>query len=666
MTLRRLAVLHLAGALLALGWSFSAHAQALGAAPYEFSPAALRLPLNNTGALIPEDPGAISHVYWQGGVIHDTHGLAWSMTGTVPQTTASPFGSASGLMHGAGPFSGSNWYSVPTNITGSGTFSGFVRFNVVPDGVNVSRLITTAGAGLGFSVYVTATGALTFYTPCGQIATGAISGVNTAAFGWTGTTLWLAANGGAPVTGTCSISPGSQTGIGSSSADHGASSPLAIYELYLTSQAPSAALFTSWTNAAWGLNDQIKGGAVTLGRSSTATCENSSGAWIVPANLPCIGPEPVSGMWGLRGETQRTNVALYSGNILPANSYTFSNVVVTGGPIPAPDYNATLAAHGTLITNTNGASGAYVASTSTVATNTYTCGSIYAQGNTATTMAVDLTGSPAKHCEVISGPATGGSGTAVVASNTVAAGTPCVVTGLTPASDRIAVCSQAATTAATSMLVYPETAGAGTGKSIGVWGYQLEAADSNWSWPTSYIPTTTAAVTRAGDANQQLLTDQMPGWTVHDQSFGADVVAPYGACFVGWYQPATWSQTLGDYASNLTTIVAPNSGAMSCSGSAYIYAVDHAGNYVTPPTQTLNALTPTRWSGAIRNGTILDSCAGGIGAAPTCTTTNAAPNGLWYPGTNPGIYLNPYGASYGASWVANVTWCRGANARACR
>jgi hypothetical protein len=236
----------------------------------------------------------------------------------------------------------------------------------------------------------------------------------------------------------------------------------------------------------------------SFSRASTGTFFNSSGTLTTAAvNAPRFDHVYDGTNWvskGLLIEEQRTNINLYSEQFNNA-AYSINQGVVTANQASSPDGNTTAEN----LTASSGTVNPYVYMALTTANSSVYTFSIYVKKNTHDFVQVVLNGVANGFANfnissgVVGTLGAGGSATSSIV-NVGNGWYRCVVTY---------------TTASTSgngfiNLIGSATAGrgatftaAGT-ESVYLWGQQLELG----SFPTSYIPTTTAAVTRSADVCQ--------------------------------------------------------------------------------------------------------------------------------------------------------------------
>lgn len=238
---------------------------------------------------------------------------------------------------------------------------------------------------------------------------------------------------------------------------------------------------------------------ITFTRSTRAARVNSAGLIeLVAINDPRFDYDPVTlAPEGLLIEEQRTNLILNSQNISLATWGSSGNITanVNSGVSPDGTQNATAV----METTTNGTH--TIGQTFTVVANTNYAASIYlkANGRDQAIVYYGMTGTPFTRIGVLVNLSTG----SFVNSDV---GTPSSVTvrSLTPVGNgwyRVVIAGIAETTTTAGLLevrFYDGTtsnyAGDST-KGMFVWGGQVEAG----AFATSYIPTTTIALTRAAD-----------------------------------------------------------------------------------------------------------------------------------------------------------------------
>ena len=243
--------------------------------------------------------------------------------------------------------------------------------------------------------------------------------------------------------------------------------------------------------------------AITFTRASAASYVDATGVIAYAAsNVPRIDYNPTTHQPnGLLIEESRANSALQS-NALSNASWTKSDVSIGSTPILAPD--GSLSAYKLIENNDSGTSSShavYQASTATVA-QTWSA-SVYVQAaeRTQVQLAIYNNGATANNVQAIYNLSGVGS---VYSSTNVGNGTGKVASIQAFANNwyRVSLSGTPDTSGTVVRLqVYPVSGNTPTYASTGssglyLWGAQLEAG----AFPTSYIATTTAAVTRAADS----------------------------------------------------------------------------------------------------------------------------------------------------------------------
>ena len=625
------------------------------------SHAVVRWQFDPTGTGIPEDAGMVAHVTWDAsGGIHDrVAGNIWILTGSVPVEPKSyfyPTGHANAPRPGVRPTSTAYFEAAPpAGAFASGqVFSGAVVINVHgPTAGNPAIWTTYNGSGTP-TLNWNAPNSLCLNSACVTVP----PSVHVVTFGYTATPQWcIQLDLGSEV---CAASTGyfAPNAMWIGSPNFTANDLFTLYEVYLSTQAPTAAWMTSVAQNVFGVVDQVRGLPVTDAYGSLnaySTCDEPSGVWTLPPDAPCIGTDPVTGHTGLLGRLT-ANAAPWSGNIVAAN-YTLGSAPLTGGAVPAPDYNATLIDSGSTAASVNAVSGSYFATNSTVAAGNYVSGSIYVAAGTATTVDLGLTGLPASHCWAM-GPG------AVASSATVPALTACHFTGLAaPGADgstgwtRLMVTADAAVSVPTSLLVYPETSGTGSGKTVAVWGYDLEYGPYYAYYPVQYTPT---MATAQGAQGQEFWSAPFTGafgdTDVHDFSSSCAVSAPWGVpptnawflCGVGFpNNPGSVSSLFGGTA--IHTRVTNAAGALTDFSFTPSYSA---------PVATWFSQSGQNDQAWFRQG------AGAVQHFQTSPNVNnlTPPISTW---TSPGFYAySPYGSSMGR--LSGFAVCRGAGGMSCR
>lgn len=253
---------------------------------------------------------------------------------------------------------------------------------------------------------------------------------------------------------------------------------------------------------------------VTFTRSSTATYFDATGVMrTAAANQPRYDHDPVTGaLRGLLVEEQRTNLLLRSQEFDNA-SWIKNGSSITANAAVAPDGTAS----GDLITSAASAGVSYVQCTVTLAASTYTASFfVKAAGSSYCAVRVqDGSTNPEVRFYLQDG------------SASVSQGSP-VAYGAVPVGNGWWRCwvttAAAATTGWAGVYVYSATgsrAYTAAGESLLVWGAQLEAG----SFATSYIPTTSAAVSRAADVLSAPLSSI--GWNAAESTLFAEYIVPW-------------------------------------------------------------------------------------------------------------------------------------------
>lgn len=134
------------------------------------------------------DASAVAHVYFDGAKLVDLKSNAWSMQGTVPQVARSGVNPP-----GAGPFSGSNYYTLGTGndvLDFTGAFAAAVVFTQ-PSNMVISPVLFTNGVANtnGYTAMFQGSTVTALYLGAGGTTASmtAASGVNVMCFGYTGT-----------------------------------------------------------------------------------------------------------------------------------------------------------------------------------------------------------------------------------------------------------------------------------------------------------------------------------------------------------------------------------------------------------------------------------------------------------------------------------------------
>ena len=225
---------------------------------------------------------------------------------------------------------------------------------------------------------------------------------------------------------------------------------------------------------------------VTFTRASTGTGVGSDGLiQTATTDVPRFDHNPTTGeSLGLLVEEARTNSLFYSEDLSVATSWTVSSATLAPNNATAPD--------GTLTADTVTATGTalvFQSITKTLTAITYT-GSLFVKGSvTALSITVD-DGATVNRGRVIFNLATG------TKTSEANEGSFSATTGtITPFPNNWYRVTITTTTNSTTTAARLRPFWTGTGTSIDFWGAQLEVG----AFPTSYIPTTSATVTRAAD-----------------------------------------------------------------------------------------------------------------------------------------------------------------------
>lgn len=243
---------------------------------------------------------------------------------------------------------------------------------------------------------------------------------------------------------------------------------------------------------------------ITFTRNSIATYFDKFGVMqTAEVNQPRIDFDPVTGECkGLLIEEQRTNLLTYSGQFDNA-SWTKQNCTISSNSIVAPDGTLTgdaMTADGTSNPHTILQGASANASGRTI--------SVYAKAGTATFLQVLTAGStnPVANFDLVNGTSN------MIGSNSTASITPvgngwyrCVLASSDTAATDVYF---AIVTSLTSGRISSNTS-SGT---LYLWGAQLEQG----SFPTSYIPTTSSAVTRQAD-NASMTGSNFTSWYRQDE-----------------------------------------------------------------------------------------------------------------------------------------------------
>jgi hypothetical protein len=264
----------------------------------------------------------------------------------------------------------------------------------------------------------------------------------------------------------------------------------------------------SWTTAGtesayiWGAQLEQRSSATAYNATTTSAITNYIPQLLTaPINAPRFDFNPTTGeSLGLLIEQSSTNLCLYS------SDYTQSNWVKTNATVMA---NADISPDGTqnmqkLVESTANAQH-YMTQTITVTTSTTYTYSIYAKsaGRTGLWLYASGFGTPVPqvYFDLSAG------------TFAIQAGSPTCT--ITPVGNGVYRCTITGTTVGTSLNVETHILGAGNAGSytgdgfsgLYLWGAQLEAL----AFPTSYIPTTSAQVTRASD-NASMTGTNFSSW----------------------------------------------------------------------------------------------------------------------------------------------------------
>ena len=227
---------------------------------------------------------------------------------------------------------------------------------------------------------------------------------------------------------------------------------------------------------------------VTFTRASTGTFVGSNGVLqTASTDVPRFDHNPTTGeSLGLLVEEARTNLATYSEQFNDA-SWTKTSSTITANTVVSPDGLTT----GDSITSSAGLLGRVEQTISQTTGTTYTL-STFAKANQYTFCQLRITGT-------VVGAITRAYFNLTTGTITGAANCTASITPLGNGWYRCSIAYTAILTAAATPRIYgqvdaADTVGDGT-SGIYIWGAQMEAG----AFPTSYIPTTTATVTRAAD-----------------------------------------------------------------------------------------------------------------------------------------------------------------------
>ena len=264
------------------------------------------------------------------------------------------------------------------------------------------------------------------------------------------------------------------------------------------------------------LVDAVTGASlITFTRASSGTYVDSAGVLqTAVTDVPRFDHNPTTGeSLGLLVEEQRTNLLTYSDDFSNA-AWTSLAATLSSNVATAPD--GALTADSYTATAVSGEHRIFRASTATVTASSTITFSVFVKASGITRLRLNIYDSPSRVKEII---ANVNLSTGTINTPTAAGGYTAVASLIQAYSNsfyRISITGtvDAATTAVLCDLGLQNSAGTGSWTPAGtealiVWGAQLEAGAT----PSSYIPTTTAAVTRS-----------------------ADVASITGTAFSGWYR----------------------------------------------------------------------------------------------------------------------------------
>jgi hypothetical protein len=319
---------------------------------------------------------------------------------------------------------------------------------------------------------------------------------------------------------------------------------------------------------------------ITFTRSTTGTYYNSSGVLSTAAiNAPRFDYNPSTlAPLGLLIEQSSTNLLTYSQDFSNA-VWVKTNATVTPNTVVAPDGTNT----GSRVTFTTGGI-LYQIQNTVVSSGSSLTGTIYLKGVAGTTCRFYLQ--------------TGG-GTYQASVLTVT---------LTSAWTRVIIPALTLSDAKSNVGVYLDIASS-TATYVDIWGAQLEAL----AFPTSYIPTTSAQVTRASD-NASMTGTNFSSW--YNQGQGT------------FYNESDWVQTLTTFPGAYSIDDGTTNNAILSYGANTVLANSRVSgsNIFTSLSATLTS-TRTFIKNAIAysNANYASSFAG---AAPTTQASGAVPTGL--------------------------------------
>ena len=286
----------------------------------------------------------------------------------------------------------------------------------------------------------------------------------------------------------------------------------------------------------WGIQVEQRSSVTAYNATTTSAITNYIPQLLTaPINQPRFDFNPTTGeSLGLLIEQSSTNLQPYSQDFSNA-VWTKSNATITTGANIAPDGTQTMQL---LVENTTTAQHYLRADAFTLISGTQYTTTIYAKANGRTTLGIC--------CAFDSNGANFNLSNGTV--GTVSGGATATIT---PVGNGVYRCSMTRTPTSNTVIVFQLNGNAssytGDGYSgIYIWGAQLEAL----AFPTSYIPTTSAQVTRASDRNGGLSTN---GWYNNGQgTFYFDFKSIYSSSL----SPATTLIALG----NVNTVLYTNNG----------------------------------------------------------------------------------------------------------
>jgi hypothetical protein len=297
------------------------------------------------------------------------------------------------------------------------------------------------------------------------------------------------------------------------------------------------------------LVDAVTGASlVTFTRASSKTVTNSAGVLeIVGIDVPAFDHNPTTGeSLGLLVEEQRTNLCLQSENL--GTTWTTAAVSVTANQRTAPDGALSM----DTVTATGGAG--FLQQAITVVDSTVYAASVYVFATSNRTRLILHNGS-SDICNVawtsISANTTSVSGTASSIASTL------VGNGIYRLSFTF---TSTSTTANFRIQPLNSSGNAVAGATGDFWGAQLEAG----STPSSYIPTTTAAVTRSADV-ASITGSAFSSWYRQDEG---TVFADYTLAAGGAVSNAVFS--INNNTTNNRILLRPS----SSSGSVTFFVLD--------------------------------------------------------------------------------------------